>query len=65
MALVSRFAALFGVAFLALASAAAAGPPGSWTQVTNFSAQGSNTDEVSLGRTADGVLHILWTEDDQ
>lgn len=64
MALVSRLAALCGLALLALASPAAAGPPGAWTQVTNFSAQGSNTDEVSLGRTGDGVLHVLWTEDD-
>ena len=64
MALISRSAAICGLASLALASSAAAGPPGSWTQVTNFSAQGVNTDEVSLGRTGDGVLHILWTEDD-
>jgi len=40
------------------------GPPGSWTQVTNFSAQGVNTDEVGLARTGDGTLHVLWTEDD-
>lgn len=64
MALISRLAALCGLSLLALASPAAAGPPGSWTQVTNFSAQGSNTDEVGVARTADGVLHILWTEDD-
>lgn len=62
MALVSRLAALCGLALLALASPAAAGPPGSWTQVTNFSVQGRNTDRVSVARTGDGVLHILWAE---
>ena len=62
MALVSRLAALCGLAFLALASPAAAGPPGTWTQVTNFSVQGRNTDDVSVARTGDGVLHILWAE---
>jgi hypothetical protein len=62
VALVSRLAALCGLALLALASPAAAGPPGSWTQVTNFSVQGKNTDDVSLARTGDGVLHILWAE---
>lgn len=62
MALVSRLAALCGLAFLALASPAMAGPPGTWTQVTNFSVQGRNTDQVSLARTGDGVLQILWAE---
>jgi hypothetical protein len=40
-----------------------AGPPGSWTKVTNFNSQGANTDEVSLARTGNGVLHVLWTQD--
>jgi hypothetical protein len=60
----SRLAAIFVLAFLALASPAAAGPTGTWTQVTNFSADGSNTDEVGLARTPNGVLHVLWTVDE-
>jgi hypothetical protein len=59
----SRLAAIFVLAFLGLASPAAAGPPGSWTKVTNFGSQGSNTDEVSLARSGNGVLHVLWTQD--
>jgi hypothetical protein len=59
----SRLVAIFLLAFLALASPAAAGPPGSWTKVTNFGSQGSNTDEVGLARTGNGVLHVLWTQD--
>jgi hypothetical protein len=62
VALVSRSAAVCALAFAALASPAMAGPPGSWTQVTNFSVQGRNTDEVSVARTGDGVLHVLWAE---
>jgi hypothetical protein len=63
VALVSRLAALSALAFLALAAPAAAGPPGSWTKVTNFNSQGSNTDQVSLARTGNGVLHVLWAQD--
>ena len=64
MALVSRLAAIFALALLVLAAPAAAGPPGTWTKVTNFSAQGVNTDEVAVARTPDGVLHVLWTVDE-
>jgi hypothetical protein len=62
VALVSRLAALSALAFLALATPAAAGPPGTWTKVTNFSVQGRNTDGPSLARTGNGVLHVLWAE---
>ena len=64
MALISRSALLCALLSLALASVAAAGPPGTWTKVTNLTSQGVNTDEVSLARTGDGALNILWTEDD-
>src|SRR5215211_3234612 len=64
MAQDSRLAAIFAAVFLVLAAPAAAGAPGTWTKVTNFSAQGSNTDEVGLARTPDGVLHVLWTADE-
>jgi hypothetical protein len=30
--------------------------------VTNFASEGVNIDEVSVARTADGTLHILWTQ---
>ena len=64
MALVSRSAAVPVLALLALAAPATAGPPGTWTKVTNFASQAANTDEVSLARTGDGTLHVLWTQDD-
>jgi hypothetical protein len=44
------------------AAPAVAGPPGKWTRVTS-EAQPSNTSEVGLERTADGVLHVLWRRD--
>jgi len=43
---------------LAGASAATAGTPGHWTQVTNLTAH--NMDEVSVARTPDGNLHAVW-----
>ncbi len=63
MALVSRSAAVCALALVALASPAVAGTPGTWTQVTNFSAQGRNTDEVSLARLPNGTLNVLWVVD--
>ena len=50
------------VCLLSPAATAAAGPPGKWTRVT-AEAQPSNTSEVGLERTADGVLHVLWPRD--
>ncbi|HWF36645.1 MAG TPA: hypothetical protein VG295_14795 [Solirubrobacteraceae bacterium] len=44
---------------LAGGSVARAGTPGHWTRLTDMTA--SNIDEVSLARTADGVLHAAWT----
>lgn len=49
-------------AALLVAAPAAAGPPGTWTQVTS-EPQPSNTREIGLERTADGVLHLVWTRD--
>jgi hypothetical protein len=62
VALASRSAAVSALALLALATPASAGPPGTWSKVTNFNSQAANTDEVSLARTADGTLHVLWTQ---
>jgi hypothetical protein len=47
------------VGALTAASAALAGTPGHWSRVTDLTA--SNIDEVSLARTADGVLHAAWS----
>jgi len=41
-----------------LATTAAAGPPGSWTRVSDVT--GRNIDQVATARTPDGVLHVLW-----
>jgi len=46
---------------LATAGAAEAGPPGKWTQVTGEDGGTADTNEIGLERTADGVLHVLWT----
>src|SRR3954471_15552527 len=46
-------------AVLAIAPAAQAGSPGKWTQLGE--ANLANIDEVTLARTADGVLHAVWT----
>src|SRR3954447_13417799 len=46
-------------AVLAIAPAAHAGSPGKWTQLGE--ANLANIDEVALARTADGVLHAVWT----
>jgi hypothetical protein len=53
---------------LGASPALATGPPGSeWTplnDVEGLSAVGmSNTNEIGLERTADGVLHVLWVND--
>lgn len=59
---------LFGsacvAAMLAFPALAYAGPPGTWTQVTGpgIGVNGSNTDELGLARTGDGVLHVAWTQ---
>ena len=56
----------FAVAALtALAAApAAAGPPGKWTRVTGVGGiPASNTDEIGLERTSNGVLHVAWTRE--
>jgi hypothetical protein len=47
------------VAFGLAAPAALAGTPGHWTRITDLTA--SNIDQVSLARTADGVLHVAWS----
>lgn len=56
-----RSLATLSLALLAaglLVSAAAAGPSGTWTRVTDPT--GVNTDQVALARTGDGVLHLAW-----
>jgi hypothetical protein len=44
---------------LLCAPKALAGTPGHWTQITDPTAR--NNDEVSLARTADGVLRAAWS----
>ena len=46
------------LSLLALPAAARAGGPGTWTRVTPT--DGVNIDQVTLLRTADGVLHVGW-----
>ena len=55
-----RLAAVSVVVFAAAvaALAAQAGPPGSWTRITDKS--GRNVDQVGVARTGDGVLHVFW-----
>jgi hypothetical protein len=51
---------LVGWALIAVAAPAAlAGTPGHWSQITDPTAR--NIDEVSLARTADGMLHAAWS----
>ena len=52
-------------ALLALTAApAAAGPPGKWTRITGVGGiPASNTDEIGLERTGNGVLHVAWTRE--
>jgi hypothetical protein len=47
------------VSVLVAAPAAQAGSPGKWTQLGDANLR--NIDEVTLARTADGVLHAAWT----
>ena len=54
-----RLALLTLLASLVVAPAALAGGPGKWTQVGDSNL--ANIDEVALARTADGVLHAVWT----
>ncbi len=49
-----------GAAVVALA--AQAGPPGTWTRVTD--SNGVNIDQVGLARTGNGVLHVFWKRRD-
>jgi hypothetical protein len=51
-----------GLAAVVLTSAAAAGPPGSWTRAGKR--PGSDAFEAGLARTADGVLHIVSLRED-
>lgn len=43
---------------VALPAVADAGRPGVWTPIS--AADGDNTDQVGLARTADGKLHVAW-----
>jgi len=42
-----------------LPASAAAGPPGTWTRLTD-PATGGTTEWSSFARTGDGVLHVAW-----
>jgi len=51
-----------GLAAVVLTSAAAAGPPGSWTRAGKR--PGSDAFQAGLARTADGVLHVVSLRED-
>ena len=61
MALLSRAVPLGALVLLALTVPAAAGPPGTWTQVTQPPEDGSSTDRIDLARSGNGVLNVLWS----
>jgi hypothetical protein len=44
---------------LVVVGAGAAGPPGNWTRITDTNDR--NIDQAATARTADGVLHVIWT----
>jgi hypothetical protein len=52
--------ALAVAVFVLPASSTLAGSPGVWSRVT--APDGRNIDQVSLARTADGVLHLAWLQ---
>src|SRR3954466_8743436 len=54
----SAWLALLAAVLLAAPSAQAASP-GKWTRLGEANLR--NIDEVTLGRTTDGVLHAAWT----
>ena len=58
----SKVTALVAVLMLAAAAVSvggsAAGPPGTWTRISE--PDGINLDRVGLVRTRDGVLHVAW-----
>lgn len=49
---------LVALVLLAVGGPATAGPPGTWTRVSDTN--GRNTDHVAFARTGDGVLHVAW-----
>lgn len=53
--------AVVSLAALVAALTASAGPPGSWTRLTD--PNGRNIDEAGLARTPDGVLHAFWVRE--
>lgn len=55
--LIARAFVIAAVFALGATATATAGPPGIWTKVTG---PHTNTVEVGLARTGDGVLHVLW-----
>ncbi len=52
-------AAVLATALLLGVPTASAGTVGRWTRITDPT--GGNIDEVSVARTANGVLHVAWT----
>lgn len=53
-----HLAVLFAVAVALVPATALAGPPGTWTRITDT--DGVNIDEVGYTRTADNTLHAFW-----
>jgi hypothetical protein len=54
-----RISLFIVAAALVVVGAGAAGPPGNWTRITETNDR--NIDQVATARTADGVLHAIWT----
>lgn len=53
-----RLAVLCGAVAALISSTALAGPPGTWTRITDTT--GVNIDQVGFTRTADKRLHVFW-----
>ena len=57
----ARVVAVITLGALVSVAGAPAGPPGTWTRLTD--PNGRNIDEVGLARTPDGVLHVFWVRE--
>jgi hypothetical protein len=55
---VRRLLLLAALVGLVTAPGAFAGPPGTWTRITDTNLR--NIDEVAVARTQDGNLHVVW-----
>lgn len=61
---VLRTLAIASIAALVAAQASEAAAPEKWKQVTGVGVEDANTLNPGLARSADGVLHVLWTRDE-